>query len=660
MTTVPHLRVSVLLLALGSSLGALRADVRPHPLFSDNAVLQQGTDIPVWGWADEGEKVTVEIAGTSASTIARGGTWSVRLRPIDSGGPHTLTIKGNNTVVAQNVLVGEVWVCGGQSNMERQLGPREGQKLIDDWEKEAADAAYPQIRHFLVPQTRALTPQTTVGGSWVVCSPETVAEFSAVGYFFGRNVHKARSQPVGLIHSSWGGTPAEAWTSAGGLRGQPDFADALTQIALMITRPGEADSIFEKALNDWYRAYDPGSNDTLGFSAATLDATGWTPVELPGFWESAGLPGFDGVVWFRTEFDLPKGWEGEALSMHLGAIDDIDTTWINGVRLGSTAGWRTPRVYTVPRHLLRPGRNTIAVRVLDTGGGGGLWGGDDTMRIQPVKPAPQALSLAGTWQRKVAVSLANVPRPPADFRTTPAAPTVLFNGMIAPLLPYAIRGVIFYQGEANNERAMQYRTLFPALIADWRRVWGQGEFPFLFVQIAPYRDMSPEIREAQLIAWQSTRNTAMVVTLDCGDADDIHPSNKAPVGARLALAARALAYGESVEYSGPVFDKLTVDHDQAWLTFTRIGNGLACADGGTMLKGFTIAGSDGVFHPALAGIRGDRVLVWSKEVRAPVAVRYAWANVPDGNLISRSGLPASSFRTDVPPPQAAAEGRRNR
>jgi len=633
-----------------------RADVRPHPLFTDHAVLQQGMDLPVWGWADTGEPVTVSIGGSTASTVARDGMWLVRLRPIKETGPHALTITGKNTVVVQDVIVGEVWVCGGQSNMERQLGPRDGQKPIVDWEKEAAAATYPHIRHFLVAQARALTPQATVEGRWVVCSPETVPSFSAVGYFFARQLHRARKVPVGLIHSSWGGTPAEAWMSPTGLRNQPDFADALAQLALLTAKPAEAGETYRKSLQAWFREFDPGSNEAMNFSAATMDLAAWTPVALPAMWEDAGLPGFDGVVWFRTEFELPENWQGEALRMHLGAIDDLDTTWINGRELGTTAGWRTPRVYTVPAHFLRPGRNTIAVRVLDTGGGGGLWGGEDTMRIQPVKPAPQALSLAGPWWRKTSVNFANVPRqPPADFTTTPAAPTVLYHGMIAPLLPYAIRGVIFYQGEANNDRAAQYRTLFPALIADWRRSWGQGELPFLFVQIAPFRSMRPELREAQLLAWQTTPKTAMVVTLDCGDAEDIHPANKAPVGARLALAARAIAYGERIDYSGPVFEKISFDHDRSWLAFTHRGGGLACADGGTQLKGFTVAGKDGVFHPALAGIKGDRVLVWSENVREPVAVRYAWANVPEGNLINRAGLPASPFRTDIPPAGEPAE-----
>lgn len=646
MPTLTRLALAALFLIVASG---SQADVRPHPLFSDNAVVQQGMDIPVWGWADRGETVTVTLAGSSATTQARDGSWMVRLRPVNERGPHELTIQGKNTVRIQNVLVGEVWLCGGQSNMERQLGPREGQKPIVDWEREAASATYPEIRHFLVPHTRALAPQATLEGRWVVCSPETVVEFTAVGYFFARHLHRARNVPVGLIHSSWGGTPAEAWTSARGLRDHPEFGEALSQMKFLAENPAQAGTLYRQSLRAWFRDFDPGSNEAMSFAAADLELSGWTPVSLPAMWEDAGLAGFDGVVWFRTEFDLPENWAGEDLDVHLGPIDDQDTTWINGAEVGSTSGWRTPRVYNVPARLLRPGRNSIAVRVLDTGGGGGLWGDGHRMRIQPRRGAVQALSLEGHWWRKASTSFAHTTsRPPADYTNSPSVPTVLFNGMIAPLLPYAIRGVIFYQGESNNDRAAQYRTLFPALIADWRRAWEQPRMPFLFVQIAPFREIRPELREAQLLTWQSTPNTAMVVTLDCGDAEDIHPADKAPVGMRLALAARAIAYGESIDYSGPVFENMVIAGDHARLSFSHRGNGLTSADGQSELKGFTIAGADGVFHPARAEIRSDRVLVWSERVRQPVAVRYAWGSAPEATLINRAGLPASPFRTDVP------------
>jgi sialate O-acetylesterase len=367
---------------------------------------------------------------------------------------------------------------------------------------------------------------------------------------------------------------------------------------------------------------------------------------LPAYWENSGYPGFDGIFWFRKTFELPELSGNSAVELHLGAVDDADTTWVNGARVGGFNGWDVPRVYTLPTGVAKTGTNVIAVRVLDTGAGGGLWGGPDAMRVT-IRRGDQtnSISLAGDWQCKQGASLRDIGWPPADYRQSPNAPTVLYNGMIAPLIPYAVRGVVWYQGESNVGRERQYRTLFPALIADWRRAWGQPGLPFLFVQIAPYREMTPEIREAQLLTLQHTPNTAMAVTIDCGDAEDIHPARKQPVGARLALAARALAYGEKIEYSGPEFESMTRQGSSAVLHFKHVDDGLEARGG--PLRGFTIAGADGVFHPAQADIRGESVVVSSPAVSQPAAVRYGWANVPEGNLFNRAGLPASPFRTDV-------------
>jgi sialate O-acetylesterase len=333
--------------------------------------------------------------------------------------------------------------------------------------------------------------------------------------------------------------------------------------------------------------------------------------------------------------------------LRLSAIDDVDTTWVNGTEVGATAGYNLPRAYRIPASLLKAKGNVIAVRVLDTGGGGGIWDKKLPFEIVPLSGNGGALSLAGPWLCRFASPLSKdyKQRPPVDAATGAGRPTVLYNAMIAPLVPYAMRGVIFYQGEANADRATQYRTLFPALINDWRHQWNQGDFPFLFVQIAPFHDMPPEIREAQVIAWQATKNTAMAVTIDCGDAADIHPAHKQPVGARLALAARAVAYGETLEYSGPVFTDLKVANGQGVLHFTHLGGGLIAKDGA--LAGFTLAGADGVFHPAHAEIIGDTVVVSSSLVSKPLAVRYGWADVAAGNLFGATGLPASPFRTDV-------------
>lgn len=623
-----------------------------HPLFQDHAVLQCDARVPVWGTARAGETITVTFAGQEVSTVATNSSWKVWLQPMKANAsPQTLTVRGDSTVEITNVLIGEVWVASGQSNMERQLGLRAGQKPIVNWEQEVAAANYPQIRQFYVPQTKSFTPLATVKGSWKVCSPATVTDFTAVGYFFARDLFVARHVPIGIIHSSWGGTPAEAWTSEAGLQKLPDYAESLANLKKIVADPEQAQRETQAKQAVWYQRVDPGSKPGADWGATDLGTEGWATMTLPTLWENAGYAGFDGIFWFRRAFDLPPDWDGGDVELHLGAVDDIDTTWVNGTVVGATIGWNLPRVYRVPGNLLKHGVNGIAVRVLDTGGGGGLYGGDNALQLRygvrgsDASKVDKVLSLAGPWSCKQSVSLQTTGWPPADFSQDPSAPAVLYNGMIAPLLPYAMRGVIWYQGEANVGRERQYQTLFPAMIADWRRAWGAGDFPFLFVQIAPYRDMSPEIREAQLVSWQKTTNTALAVTIDCGDAEDIHPPHKQPVGARLALAARALAYAEKIEYSGPVCESLKIEGAQAVLTFTHLGGGLVAKAG--ELKGFTLAGADKVFHPATARIVGATVVVTAPEVPKPVAVRYGWANVPEGNLFNRAGLPASPFRTDM-------------
>ena len=640
-------QIILLLLALACMNSRMHADVIPNPLFTDNAVLQQGIKAPIWGTADPGERVTVEFAGQTVSTTASAeGKWLVHLSPLKAGGPRILTISGRNKIVLTNILAGEVWLCSGQSNMERQLGLRAGQQPITDWKQEVAAANYPEIRHFGATQTKAFTPAQTVKGSWTVCSPGTVTNFTAIGYFFGRDLYRARQVPIGLIHSSWGGTPAEAWTSEAALSTQPDWTEALAQVKLLATDPVGTQREIQKQLEAWYQAKDPGSAASPPWSATDLDTRLWKAMTLPTYWENAGYPDFDGTFWFRRTVDLPEDWNGSDAELHLGAVDDNDTTWVNGVEVGATIGYNLPRVYRVPAGVLKRSTNVIAVRVLDTGGNGGLYGGDDPMRlVVNAGGKTNSISLAGEWLCRQGVSLANVGWPPTDYSQSPNAPTVLYNGMIAPLLPYAIRGVIWYQGESNVGRERQYRTLFPTMIADWRHAWGEGDFPFLFVQIAPYHGNSPEIREAQLLSWQNTTNTAMAVTIDCGDANDIHPPRKQPMGARLALAARAIAYGEKLEYSGPVFQSMKIEGSEVVLRFTHPGGGLVAKDG--PLKGFTIAGADKIFHPAQAEIRGQTIVVASDVVSRPVAVRYGWANVPEGNLFNRAGLPASPFRTDV-------------
>ena len=628
------------------TLGPLRADVTPAALFSDHAVLQQGLPLPVWGTAAEGEQVTVEFAGQTARTVTKEGRWLVRLAPVTAGGPYTMTIHGRNRIVLKDLLVGEVWLCSGQSNMEMKLGPVEGLQPVINWRETVAAADQPQLRLFTVPRTLALTPVATTSGHWESSSPAAAERFSAVAYFFGRALQQARHVPVGLIHSSWGGSFAEAWMSGEALRQRPDLTAALADLALQRQDPAAAHARTEKLLAEWYARHDPGSAPAAAWNALPATPTDWPVMVLPTYWEKAGLPDFDGVVWFRREFDLPAAWNGQEAVLHLGAIDDDDTTWVNGQPVGATRGWDLLRVYPVPAKLLHPGRNVVTVRVLDTGQGGGLWGHGEALRLAFGGTAPVAsVELTGPWHYQVGIALHDLPRPPQEVTQSVATPGGLFNGMIAPLLPYALRGVIWYQGESNAAQSRQYRTLFPDLIADWRRHWGEGDFPFLFVQIAPFTGMRPEIREAQLLTARSVHNTAMAVTLDVGDPKDIHPPHKQPVGERLALAARALAYGEQLEYSGPVCEKTDFGAGRAVLHFSHVGGGLV-APGGELI-GFTVAGADKVFVPAQAVITGATITVSAPGVSVPVAVRYAWADAPAGNLFNHAGLPASPFRTDA-------------
>lgn len=639
LTRVPTL--SPLLLAL-----PVHAALQLGSPFADHMVLQRERPVPVWGTANPGERVFVAFAGQMKVALADAdGRWRAELDPLDaSDRPRSLMATSpdsSETVRVEDVLVGDVWLCGGQSNMERQLGPRWGQKPIIGAEAAAAAANSPQIRQLYVNQQTAPSPQSSATMSWTVCSPKTVLDFTAVGFFFARDLHQNLGVPIGIIHSSWGGTPAQSWTSAEGLEAFSDFKPQVQALADAVAHPEKARAELNARFDEWYFKHDAGTGSPVSWADPILDAADWSTVDLPTSWKSD----FDGVVWLRRQLDLPASWSGEDIELRLSAIDDADTTWVNGVEVGRTDGWDVPRVYRVPGSILKKEGNLIAIRALDAGNNGGLWNTALPLEARASDGSFPPVTLRGAWRLRYSTELRQMGQQPQKPGNGPGTPTVLYNGMIAPLAPYALRGFAFYQGEANVWNSRQYRSLLPALITDWRKQWGDQTLPFLFVQIAPFKDMWPDIREAQLLAWQATPRTAMVVTIDCGDAEDIHPADKAPVGVRLALAARALAYGEAIEYSGPVYSGLEIKDGRAVLGFKHLGGGLVAKDG--PLTGFTIAGSDGAFQPAEARIVGDTVEVSSPKVPQPKHVRYAWANVASGNLFNRAGLPASPFRSDV-------------
>jgi sialate O-acetylesterase len=635
------------------------ADVKVPALVGDHMVLQQGATVRLWGTAAAGETIRVDVAGTGGTTVADAhGAWEVGFGPVKAGGPHVLTIKGSNTLQFSDVWFGEVWVASGQSNMEFPLSSARGSDAF------LAEGC-PKIRLFQVAKTPSLETKTDVDGAWTACDAKTAPAFSAVALFFGSELVRSLDVPVGLIHSSWGGTPAEAWTSRGTLAAIPALKHYTESLDVSPESEAAARDYTAK-LAEWearnYPAYVLPAAPAPGWAEPDPSSPAWETMSLPRYWESAGLD-IDGAVWFRKAIEVPAAWAGRDLTLSLGPVDDFDVTYVNGEKVGGIGPetpryWETPRIYPVPGRLLRAGRNWIAVRAFDHYGQGGFGGRPAQMSLQLANQAASETSvpLDGTWEYRVELRL---PPTHPDFSTQPQAPpgpnnpstpTVLFGGMIAPLTPYAIRGAIWYQGEANTDRAFEYRTLFPALIGDWRAAWREPDMPFLFVQLAnfqpavaePGESAWAELREAQLRTL-SLEHTGMAVTIDIGEADDIHPKNKADVGHRLAQAALAGTYGHDVVPSGPLYESATRDGDALRLRF-RNAAGLTARGGSP--TGFAIAGEDRKWHWADARIDGESVVVGSPDVASPIAVRYGWADNPACNLYNADGLPASPFRTD--------------
>jgi len=656
------------------SLIPLYAAVQPAALFCDNMVLQRGMPVPVWGWANPGEKVTVIFGKQKITTTADAhGAWRMQLAALRAAAtPRPLTITGNsNTITIANVVVGEVWICSGQSNMEFVVGG------VNHALEEAAAANYPQVRMFTVLKNPTPFPQERCGGEWVACSPTTVPSFSAVGYFFARKLALTLKVPVGMINSSWGGTPAEPWTSLPALQAMPDFAPRATEFEKQ-TRDYLAHRVeyearrakelqdFEEQRGGWYRqldADDPGNKEHWMDPAYTPQ--GWMTVEAPVVMGANPLGSYLGSLWMRKTVEIPQTWVGKELALHLGTLDEADDTYVNGVHVGriwfdTPNFWLVQRHYTVPATAVTSTHVTITTRILNFVGDLGPFGpaSDMYLALNGEKP----VSLTGVWvyQHALAPPGEDIPSP----KLTPIAgasagdPSSLYNSMIYPLAPYALRGAIWYQGESNAGAPFQYRALLPALINSWRQTWGQPHFYFGIVQLANFMGLQQapvekggwaELREAQLLTAQQVPDTALAVITDIGDANDIHPRNKQDVGLRLALPMLAKAYGKKLAYSGPVFTKMTTAGAALRLHFA-FARGLHVPGG--KLVGFALAGADKVYHAAEARIEGATVLVRSDAVPTPIAVRFNWANNPVGNLYNDAGLPASPFRSEDWPPDA--------
>lgn len=641
------------------------ADIRLPRLIGDHMVLQRDCKLKIWGWADPGERVSVAFNRVKATAVAdRLGRWSVPLGPFKAGGPSRMEISGRNKIDVADVLVGDVWVAAGQSNMEFPLKHDDKEDFggTVNSDHELADTSYPEIRLFKVDHAAHFQPADEVKShGWEVSSHDTAGSFSAVAYLFGREIHRRYRVPVGIIETSWGGTVAEAWMSPEGLRAFPEFSQEIQTIEGADEASAlAAHQAYVKLTAAWDERHlteDRGTRDGRPIWAdPSYDASTWPIASEPQDKPIAALNGFDGIVWYRRELSIPPNMIAQGLRVNLAASGKTDTTYFNGVEVGHTEGWKKSRSYPIPVEIIKPGKNVIAIRMTGEHGYVGIY--ESSPGELNVSLGRASLTLAGAWAYQPGPAVADRPVQSAisEHFDDPNTPTALFNGMVNPLLPYGIKGVIWYQGEENAEdkRAAQYRTLFPGLINDWRSHWHKS-FAFLFVQLAGFGENESEpaeyqwaeLREAQSLALKLPK-TGMATAVDIGDENDIHPKNKQDVAHRLALVAEKVAYGEPVVASGPTYDSMQVKGDHARIKFGNLGSGLVVKDRYGNARGFEIAGADGKFHWAQARQEGNDIVVSASTVPDPVAVRYDWENTPDGNLYNKEGLPAIPFRTDVP------------
>lgn len=653
-------RIIFLIVCLGAltSVSAQKKTLSVSQLFTDHMVLQQKQKAAFWGIASPNKEVSVEVNwGKKAKTIAdKDGKWKLQLETPTAGGPFTIQfISNGENLTIKDVLVGEVWLASGQSNMEMQLSGWLPNDIILDSDKEIAQSDLPNIRFMRVVNNLSAVPLDSIGGKWQIISPKTSGSVSATAYFYAKKLHEELKVPIGIIQSAIGGTPAEAWTSVETLDKFNDFKEPL------ITLKENA-----RLKNDWFKngkfqavpatvkEWEDLVLDDENASNKEFDDSSWNLLELPGRVDRLKDDEFDGAIWLRKTFTITD--TSIDYQLDIASVDDMDATYINGKKVGGLAGAgyaNTPRKMSIPKALLVNGNNTIAIRIIDTGGPGSIGS------IVLSNGKGENISLAGSWKSLLVGEIANqkfytyglhkdFSKRPNFSKYNSNSPSVLYNAMINPLVPYAIKGAIWYQGETNVGRAEQYKTLFPAMINDWRSKWGT-EFPFYFVQLAPnnyggyQKDKSAELRNAQRLAL-STPKTGMAVTLDIGSLTTIHPPNKKAVGDRLARIALADQYGKKIVPSGPLYKKNQISGDKLIVEFDNTGSGLSASD--QELKGFEIAGADKVFLPATANIQDNKVVVSNSKISKPVYVRYAWSDTSSATLYNKEGLPAATFTSE--------------
>ena len=670
-------RIIISLAVLLSGLAA-EAKVELSPLFTDNMVFQQKVQAPVWGKALPGAIVKVTPSWTKriySCTADSEGKWFLKVdTPKGSFKKYTITISDGELVVLQNVVVGEVWLCSGQSNMEMPVESWRAVRVNKDDINKASE--YPYLRLLYVTKTTGMSPRDgfeAENGGWKESAPKTVRTFSAVAYYFGRALQESLKVPVGVIESCWGGTIIEAWISEGALRSYPEMIPGIEKVNALAEGEVDRENTFRKEMERFVadaKAKDKGlSQGKPLWADPSFDDSSWKTIVLPEKIQTL-WPATNGVFWFRKEVDIPASWAGKDLTLSLGPVDDFDETYLDGELVGSGTVWNMAREYEVPGRIVKPGRSVICIRVTDDHGDGGLYGSGDELYLEG--PRGEKIRLDNGW--KVTMSLSFGDRPMSTARE-PNLNTVLYNAMINPLVPFAIKGAIWYQGESNAERAYRYRDLMATMILDWRSAWGY-DFPFYITQITGYHAVSPvpgeyswaELREAQSIAASVVDKGGLACTIDLGEAEDVHPVRKKEVGDRLAMLALRNDYGRSIVASGPQFESYRIGQGSIRVRFSSVAGGLKAVPSGSLAEarygaaameydivkraeageptGFQIAGADKVWHWATAVIDGDEVIVSSPEVPHPVAVRYGWADNPVCNLYNSAGLPAHPFRTD--------------
>lgn len=631
-------------------------EIKLPGLVGDGMVIQRNTRVKIWGWADKGATISIRFKNRNySSRTGTDGRWEVWLRPAEPGGPFTMHLSGNgSTLTINDIMIGDVWLCAGQSNMVHNLELHQ-----DRYRKEIEEAVYPHIRQFLVPSQAELnTPSEDMKGHWRAATPDNVKQFSVVGYFFALQLHKKYNIPIGIINASVGGTPIEAWMSEKALSAL-DAQEIIRRnkdslyVADQLRRTLDIQNHFEKS-----RSGDAGLSENPKWYHPDYQPENWSTINIPGYWEDQGVKDLNGVVWYRREIEIPPGTKGPA-RLIMGRIVDADEVYLNGTRIGNKTYQYPQRRYPIPEGLLKPGKNTLVIRVTNYTGKGGF---------VPDKPyhietANDLLDLKGTWYYKTGEVFDPSVKTGGGFQKQ-NQPTSLYNGMIHPLKSFAIKGVAWYQGESNANQPKKYERLLPALIRDWREHWNQPALPFLYVQLPNFMDVPhwpgesdwAALREAQRKTLR-VPNTAMVVAIDLGEWNDIHPGNKKPIGERLALAAQRVAYGENTVFSGPLYDTAFRQGNKIIIRFNPASSGLHSIDG-QALKWFALAGADKQFVWATAHIEGDHVAVWNDKIQTPVYVRYAWADNPAGvNFYNRAGLPASPFEAQISSPLSLWHGK---